>query len=273
MISLIKSELYELKKPFYRKYLIAYLIFYLLFPVFFWFFGRVHAEQAFQQAKGIDFFVSMPHYLEYALIWLPILASKFFVERNSNSEFFSLIGYNRTKIFFSKIISFYIICLPLMIIRMFVFPLEWSYIFMKGTGIEPNSNILSVTYFRYFGNLVNQISIGLFEVVIKTIVFQLISYALVIMVVIASSLFSSDKVASISLSLVFSFAFREGLVIFLHPSENSNTGIGQAYYKFLTNCIYLLDWNTICLLMIISGILIFAGLWWLNKCYSKHDMK
>lgn len=55
MISLIKSELYELKKPFYRKYLIAYLIFYLLFPVFFWFFGRVHAEQAFQQAKGIDF--------------------------------------------------------------------------------------------------------------------------------------------------------------------------------------------------------------------------
>lgn len=79
--------------------------FYLLYPVFFWFFGRYHAEMAMRTYVGMDFLCSMPHYLEYAWIWLPILCSKYVSNDLAYCTYMSCFfsGFSRSKIISVKI--------------------------------------------------------------------------------------------------------------------------------------------------------------------------
>lgn len=194
MNNLIKSELFMLRKSFYKRFIIAYIIFYLAYIVHFWLFGRIFAELTFESAKGLDFFISMPHYLEYAWIWLPIFAIQFLTKNNTNSSFQTLIAYNRTQVFFSKVISYYLLCVPLLIIRALVFPLEWAFLFKKGIGITSGELLQTVRYIRFFGVAVNEFSLPLSELILKAILYHVVSFSLMAAIIFACTVFSRNKI-------------------------------------------------------------------------------
>ena len=272
MIRLIGSELYRLRKSFYKRFIIAYIIFYLAYIVFFWFFGRVHAEIAFESATGLDFFISMPHYLEYSWIWLPILASKFLTENNTNGSFHNLIAYTRAQVFFAKVISYYLLCIPLLVIRAIVFPLEWSVLFRKGFGITTGASLQTVRYIRYFGNVMDEFSSSLPDLIFKTIIFHVLSFSLMAAMIFACAVFSRNKIVTVALGVVLSFVPREGIGMILNPSENSKTALGRLYYNALVRNMYLMDWMRIGILGVLGLAILGVSFYLMYLIYSRKDM-
>lgn len=271
MNRLIKAELYKTKKTFYKRFLLAYFIFYLAYPVFFWFFGRFHAEEAFRSAKGIDFFISMPHYLEYAWIWLPILASRFFTEDNTYLSFHKLIGYKRSRVFLSKVLSWYILCSPFLVIRIFTFPLAWAFIYRRGSGIGIGSSN-AIMYIRYFGNVTDSMAPVYPQLIEKTMIFHVLSFLLMAAIVFACAIFTEDKIVAVVMSIVLSFIPREGIGMIVKPSENSRNTLSKLYYSLLTKNIYELEWSKISLLVLITIMVFGAAYFALNAVFSNRDM-
>ena len=274
MIKLIKSELFRLGKSFYKRFIIAYTMFYLAYIIYFWLFGRIFAELAFESAKGLDFFISMPHYFDYALIWLPILAIRFLTENNTSGSFQTLIAYSRVQVFLSKVISYYLFCIPLLVIRAFVFPLEWAFIFKRGTGITSVESLQAVRYIRFFGVAVNEFSLPLPELILKAIFYHVVSFLLMAAIIFACTVFSRNKLKTALSCIASTFVIREVICIFVTSNnvsaQSKKTGI--IYYNVYAKNFYLMDWMTIGILGVLAIIILVVGFYLIYRIYSRMDM-
>lgn len=274
MIKLIKSELFRLGKSFYKRFIIAYTMFYLAYIIYFWLFGRIFAELAFESAKGLDFFISMPHYLDYAWIWLPILAIRFLTDNNTNSSFQTLIAYNRVQIFLSKVISYYLFCIPLLVIRAFVFPLEWAFLFKRGIGMTSGESLQTVRYIRFFGVAVNEFSLPLPELILKAIVYHVFSFLLMAAIIFACTVFSRNKIKTVMLCMSLTFVVREVISIIVTSNnlsaQSKKTGI--VYYNVYDKNFYLMNWMNLGILCVWALMILVVGFYLMYHIYSRMDM-
>ena len=275
MVNLIKSELFMLRKSFYKRFIIAYIIFYLAYIVHFWLFGRIFAELAIENANGLDFFISMPHYLEYAWIWLPILAIHFLTDSNTNSSFQTLIAYNRAQVFFSKVISYYLLCVPLLIIRAFLFPLEWAFLFKRGIGITSGESLQTVRYIRFFGVAVNEFSLPLPELILKAILYHVFSFSLMATIIFACTVFLSNKIKAAMLCIALTFVVREVICIIVSSNHNlsaENKKTGIVHYNVYAKNFYLMDWMKIGILGVLTLMILVVSFYLMYHIYSRKDM-
>ena len=239
MNKLFRAECYKLHNSFYRNFYISYLAFYLLYPVFFWFFGRYHAEMAMRTYTGVDFLCSMPHYLEYAWIWLPILCSKYVSNDLTYCSYMSCFfsGFSRSKMISVKILFYYCMCIPLWILHTIVFPLVWSIIGKKGLGIGGES-IHTYYYIRYFGNYITDIRSSESVLLLKVIIFSGLSFFLFASVVFVISIFSESRMLTTLLSFIIIVVPREGIGMIFQPSEKHTTFFHKVLYAGFTINIY-----------------------------------
>lgn len=274
MVKLIKSELFLLRKSFYKRFIIAYIIFYLAYIVHFWLFGRIFAELAIESANGLDFFISMPHYLEYAWIWLPILAIHFLTDRNTNSSFQTLIAYNRAQVFFSKVISYYLLCVPLLIIRAFVFPLEWAFLFKRGIGITSGESLQTVRYIRFFGVAVNEFSLPLSELILKAIFYHVFSFTLMAAIIFACTVFSKNKIRTAMSCVASTFVVREIICIMVTSNNQSaqDKKTGMVYYNVYPKNFYLMNWLKLGILGVLTLLILVLFFYLMYHIYSRKDM-
>ncbi len=277
MIRLIGSELYKLRKTFYKRFIIAYIIFYLAYIFHFWLFGRIFAELAFESANGLDFFISMPSYLEYAWIWLPILAIQFLTTNNTNCSYQTLIAYNRAQVFFSKVISYYLLCIPLLIIRALVFPMEWALLFKRGIGITLGESLQTVRYIRFFGVAVNEFSLPLPEIILKAIIYHVVSFSIMAAIIFACTVFSKNKIITamlcVALTLVI-YVIRQVICRYVAPNDLSaqSKKTGIVYYNYFTKNFYLMDWMKIGFICLLSMVILGVGFYLMYRIYSRKDM-
>ena len=277
MTGLIMSELYRLRKTFYKRFIIAYIIFYLAYIFHFWLFGRIFAELAFESANGFDFFISMPHYLEYAWIWLPILAIQFLTTNNTNCSYQTLIAYNRAQVFFSKVISYYLLCIPLLIIRALVFPMEWALLFKRGIGITLGESLQTVRYIRFFGVAVNEFSLPLPEIILKAIIYHVVSFSIMAAIIFACTVFSKNKIITAMLCVALTFVIyviRQVICRYVAPNDLSaqSKKTGIVYYNYFTKNFYLMDWMKIGFICLLSMVILGVGFYLMYRIYSRKDM-
>lgn len=269
MDRLIRAEFGRLRNPFYRKFLLAYMGFYLLYPIFFWFFGRYHAEVALRTYSGIDFLCSMPHYLEYFWIWLPILCGRYISDELKYGSYVSLLfsGCSRKTIFISKLLIYYLLCIPLLAIRTITFPAVWSVLGRRGFGFDKYD--LSVFYIRYFGNYVTEHQVPAGAMLGKAIMYSIVSFYLLATVVFIISFYSESKSLTVLLCFLIIVVPREGIGMAIHPTEDSPRLFHRVLYRFITEDIYSLDWKWAYLLCSI-GIVIVLLLIMVSLCIVRH---
>ncbi len=238
---LMIADFYRLRNRFYMRFLISYCIFYLFYFVFFWFFGRYHAEVALRTYTGMDFFCSMPHYLEYSWIWLPIFCGYFITDELKSGSYVACVfsGCSRSVFFLSKLFVFYIVCLPLYFIRMVFFPVIWAVLGGKGIGLDNNREVFY--YIRYFGNYVNEIDCCISEMLLKTMVISIISFYFLATIVFMISFFSESKMLAVLLSFIVIVLPREGIGMVVKPSAEKMGTMSYIFFRLFTENVYSLE--------------------------------